>query len=349
MATSTSAALRQFASSACAAALCLLASAAHAGPTLDGVRARDAVRCGTSSGILGFSALNSASGRWEGLDVDVCRAVAAAVLGSGDKVEFVPLRLEERIPMLSAGRIDILSYNTAFTMARDATMGIKATVVTYYDGQGFLVPVASKIRSTRQLVNRRICVTTTGSSEQTLAEYVAANRTGMTVLKFARFGDAADAYLAGLCTALSADATSLALVRRVRTAATQGHAILPELISKEPLGPLIRRGDDAWDSIVKWVVRGLIAAEEHGVTQANAQQQADSSTNSEVRRMLGQSADTGKLIGLDRAWLLRAIQATGNYGEIFARNVGPDSALGLPRGLNAQWLHGGLQYALPIR
>lgn len=331
------------------AALCLLAGAAHAGATLDGVRARGALRCGTSPGFLGFSAPAATSGRWEGMDVDICRAVAAAVLGSGDKVEFVPLQVDERLPTLSAGAIDILSFNTSFTMARDTTMGVQSTVVTYYDGQGFLVPVASKIRSAQQLHNKTVCVTTTGSSEQTLTEYTRANSMGLRLLKFPRFAEATAAYLSGRCAAMSADATSLALVRHTRTPKPADHTILPELISKEPLGPMVRRGDDAWALIVKWVVYGLIAAEEHGVTRANVQQQSKASIDPEVQRMLGLSADTGKLIGLDREWLLRAIQVTGNYGEIFARNVGTDSVLRLPRGLNAQWRQGGLQYALPMR
>ena len=325
------------------------AAAAQASPTLDAVRARDAVLCGISPGMLGFSHPGPVAGTWDGMDVDLCRAVAAAVLGSGDKVRFVHLQVDERLQALRDGRFDILSFATSYTMARDASMGVQATVVTYYDGQGFLVPAASKIRSTRQLRGKPICVTTTGSSEQTLQEYSTAQRMDFKVLRFARFKEATDAYLARRCAAISADATSLAVVRRTQTPVPADHAILPELISKEPLGPMVRRGDDAWALIVTWVVQGLIAAEEHGLTRANVAQQATGNPNAEVQRMLGRSADTGQWIGLDREWLLRAIRATGNYGEIFNRNVGQDSALGLPRGLNALWSHGGLQYALPIR
>ncbi|MGC3986885.1 MAG: amino acid ABC transporter substrate-binding protein [Pseudorhodoferax sp.] len=333
-----------------ALALLALASwAAQAGPTLEAVRARDAVVCGISPGMLGFSHPGTAPGSWEGMDVDICRAVAAAVLGSGDKVKFVHLQVEERLPGLREGRFDILAFAASFTMSRDTTMGVQTTMVTYYDGQGFLVPTASKVRNTRQLRGKPICVTTTGSSEQTLQEYSNAQKMDFKVLRFPRFKEATEAYLAQRCAAISADATSLAVVRRAQTPQPADHVILPELISKEPLGPMVRRGDDEWAMIVTWVIQGLIAAEEHGLTRANVVQQAAGNTSAEVLRMLGRSGDTGKMIGLERDWLLNALRATGNYGEIFARNVGPESALALPRGLNALWSHGGLQYALPIR
>jgi general L-amino acid transport system substrate-binding protein len=335
----------------CALALLALAAwvPAQASTTLEAVRARDALLCGISPGMLGFSHPGPAPGSWEGMDVDICRAVAAAVLGSGDKVKFVHLQVDERLPALREGRFDILSFAASYTMSRDTSMGTQATVVTYYDGQGFLVPAGGKVRNTRQLRGKPICVTTTGSSEQTLQEYSTAQKMDFKLLRFARFKEATDAYLAMRCAAISADATSLAVIRRTQTPNPAEHTILPELISKEPLGPMVRRGDDAWALVVNWVVQGLIAAEEHGITRANVLQQAASSPNAEVQRMLGRSGDTGKLIGLDREWLLHAIQATGNYGEIFSRNVGADSSLGLPRGLNALWTQGGLQYALPIR
>lgn len=331
------------------AVLALAPWAAQAGPTLEAVRARDALLCGISPGMLGFSHPGAAPGSWEGMDVDICRAVAAAVLGSGDKVKFVHLQVDERLPALREGRFDILAFAASYTMSRDTSMGAQATVVTYYDGQGFLVPTASKVRSTRQLRGKPICVTTTGSSEQTLQEYSGAQKMGFKLLRFARFKEATEAYLARRCAAISADATSLAVIRRTQTPLPADHVILPELISKEPLGPLVRRGDDEWALIVSWVIQGLIAAEEHGITRANVAQQAASNPNAEVQRMLGRSGDTGKMIGLERDWLLNALRATGNYGEIFARNVGADSPLGLPRGLNALWNHGGLQHALPIR
>lgn len=333
---------------ALAAALAwLLATAAAAGPTLDGVRARDSLRCGVSSGLLGFSHADG-NGVWSGMDVDLCRAVAAAVLGSGEKVQFVPLDVAQRLSTLREGRIDMLSFNATFTLARDAAMGLQSTVVTYYDGQGFLVPVASNIRSTRQLRGHRICVQSGTSSEQTLREYSESSKLQLQILGFTRFEDATVAYLNGRCAATSTDASGLAAVRRMLTPNPAEHAILPELISKEPLGPMVRRGDDAWASIVKWVIFGLIAAEEHNLTRANVDQQAHN-PNPEVRRMLGLSENSGELLGLDRDWLRHALQSTGNYGEIFNRNVGQDSPLGLPRGLNALWRHGGLQYPWPLR
>lgn len=336
-----------------AAAAALLATAlsgapAHAGKTLDAVKARGTVKCGVTNGVAGFSAPDT-QGNWSGLDVDTCRAIAAAVLGDPKKAEFVPLNSQQRFAALQAGEVDILTRNTTWNLTRDASLGLHFTTINYYDGQGFLVPVASKIRAASQLRQRSICVTTTGSSEKTLKEYSAANRMELKVLSFPRFRAAMDAYLAGRCEAISADATSLAVIRRTQTPLPAEHTILPALISKEPLGPMVRSGDEGWARIVTWVVYGLIAAEEHGITRANVDQQAASSRDAEVQRMLGRSEDMGKLIGLDREWLLRAIRATGNYGEIFARNVGPNSALGLPRGLNALWRNGGLMYALPIR
>ena len=326
----------------------LLATAAHAGTALDGVRTREAVRCGVSEGLAGFSMPGVKPGEWAGMNVDVCRAVAAAVLGNGDKVQYVPLTLDQRLPALREDRIDVLSFNTTFTLARDAAMGVQTTAVVYYDGQGFMVRANSGIRSTRELRGKTVCVQAGNSSEQTLRAYSDANKLQIKIKTFARYGEGSAEYLAGRCAAMTDDASGLAAIRRMMTGTPSEHMILPELISKEPLGPMVRRGDDEWALIVKWVVLGLIAAEEYGITQANAGQQAHN-PDPEVRRMLGLSEDSGKYLGLDREWLLRAIRATGNYGEIFARNVGPDSPTGLPRGLNALWRHGGLQYALPIR
>ncbi|KQP18511.1 amino acid ABC transporter substrate-binding protein [Pseudorhodoferax sp. Leaf267] len=329
---------------ACAAAL---PATAQAGPTLDAVRAAGALRCGVSTGLLGFSHPD-ANGQWAGMDVDVCRAVAAAVLGSADKVRYVPLDVSRRLPSLQAGEIDILSFNTTFTMSRDAAMGVQVTTPTYYDGQGFMVPLKSRIKSTRQLQGQTVCVRAGNDTERTLREFSRANRLNLKLITFTSSEDVHKAYMAGECTATSNDASGLASVRKMTASDPAAHVILNELISKEPLGPMVRRGDDAWASIVKWTVYGLIAAEEHGITQANVGQQKGNA-NPEVLRMLGHSEDTGKLLGLDREWLVRAIGATGNYGEMFARNMGPDSPLGLPRGLNAQWQRGGLMYAMPIR
>lgn len=333
--------------SAIALACVLLPLVAQAGPTLDGVRARGALRCGVSTGLLGFSHLE-ANGQWAGMDVEVCRAIAAAVLGSEDKVRYVPLGVTKRLSSLQAGEIDILSFNTTFTLTRDAAMGLQMTAVIYYDGQGFMVPTKSRIAKTSQLQGRTVCVQAGNDSEPILQAFSKANKLNLKMLTFESFEDASAAYLDGRCSATSADASSLASIRKMRFQHPDEHVILNELISKEPLGPMVRRGDDTWANIVKWTVYGLIAAEELGITQANVAHQKDN-PHPEVARMLGHSGDSGKLLGLDRAWLVRALLATGNYGEIFSRHVGPQSPLDLPRGLNAQWQRGGLMYAMPMR
>jgi general L-amino acid transport system substrate-binding protein len=290
-----------------------------------------------------------ASGKWSGLDVDVCRALAAAVLGDGHKVKYVPVDVPQRFTALQSGEVDVLSRNTTFSLTRDASLGLHQTVVTYYDGQGFIVPAKSKIKSTRQLKGQTVCVQSGTTTEKNLLDYSRTNGLDVKPVMFEKIDAATSAYLAGRCTAYTTDASGLASLRSTIRDGAATHAILPELISKEPLGPLVRRGDDEWFAVVKWVIYGLIEAEEYGVTQANAEQLKTSSTHPVVQRMLGTSEDTGKLLGLDRDWLLRAVKTTGNYGEIFERNVGPKSALGLPRGLNNQWNKQGLMYAVPIR
>ncbi|KQO39397.1 amino acid ABC transporter substrate-binding protein [Acidovorax sp. Leaf84] len=322
--------------------------AAHAGKTLDGIKARGQVVCGVNTGLAGF-AMADASGKWSGLDVDVCRALAAAVLGDGHKVKYVPVDVPQRFTALQSGEVDVLSRNTTFSLTRDASLGLHQTVVTYYDGQGFIVPAKSKIKSTRQLKGQTVCVQSGTTTEKNLLDYSRTNGLDVKPVMFEKIDAATSAYLAGRCTAYTTDASGLASLRSTIRDGAATHAILPELISKEPLGPLVRRGDDEWFAVVKWVIYGLIEAEEYGVTQANAEQLKTSSTHPVVQRMLGTSEDTGKLLGLDRDWLLRAVKTTGNYGEIFERNVGPKSALGLPRGLNNQWNKQGLMYAVPIR
>lgn len=326
----------------------LAAPVAHAGKTLDGIRARGQVVCGVNTGLAGFAMADS-SGKWSGLDVDVCRALAAAVLGDGLKVKYVPLDVPQRFTALQSGEVDVLSRNTTFSLARDASMGLHQTVVTYYDGQGFMVPAKSKIRSIRQLKGQTVCVQSGTTTEKNLADYSRANGLDIKPVMFEKVDAATAAYLAGRCTAFTTDASGLAALRSGVSQGAAIHTILPELISKEPLGPLVRRGDDEWFAVVKWVIYGLIEAEEYGVTQANADSLKASSAHPVVQRMVGTAEDTGKLLGLDRDWLLRALKTTGNYGEIFERNVGQKSALGLPRGLNNLWSKQGLMYAFPIR
>ena len=332
--------------------LALAASAAslpaHAGKTLDTIKQRGQVICGVNTGLAGFSAADS-QGNWSGLDVDICRAVAAATLGDGTKVRFVPLNAQQRFTALQSGEIDVLSRNTTWTLTRDASLGLHFTGVTYYDGQGFMVPAKGKIRSAKQLKGATVCVQSGTTTEKNLTDYARANNLGIKPVVFEKVEAATGAYFAGRCQAYTTDASGLASVRNKEAKNPADHIILPELISKEPLGPSVRRGDDEWFAIVKWVVFGLIEAEEYGITQANVDKQLAESQDPVVMRILGKSEDTGKLLGLDKDWMVRAIKATGNYGEIFERNVGPKTPLALPRGSNNLWNKGGFMYAPPVR
>jgi general L-amino acid transport system substrate-binding protein len=321
---------------------------AFAGKTLDAIKQRGQVVCGVNTGLAGFSAADS-SGNWSGLDVDFCKAVAAATLGDATKVKYVPLNAQQRFTALQSGEIDMLSRNTTFTLTRDGSLGLHQTVVTYYDGQGFMVPVKSKIKSAKQLKGQTVCVQSGTTTEKNLTDFSRANNLGIKPVVFEKVEAATGAYFSGRCVAYTTDASGLASVRNKEAKKPADHIILPELISKEPLGPMVRRGDDEWFAIVKWVIYGLLEAEEYGVTQANVDQLKTGATDPVVQRLLGTTEDTGKLLGLDKEWMVRAIKATGNYGEIFERNVGPKSALGLPRGVNSLWNKGGLMYAYPIR
>jgi general L-amino acid transport system substrate-binding protein len=315
---------------------------------LDTVKARGQIVCGVHTGLTGFSAAD-ASGKWNGLDSDICRAIAAATLGDGDKVKYVPLPAQARFAALQSGEIDILSRNSTFTLTRDASMGLNQTAITYYDGQGFMVPVKSKIKSAKQLKGQTVCVQSGTTTEKNLSDYSRASGLAIKPVVFEKLEAVEGAYFSGRCIAYTTDASGLASVRNKSAKIPADHIILPEIISKEPLGPMVRRGDDEWFAIVKWVIYGLIEAEEYGVTAANVDSLKASNKDPVIGRLLGTSEDTGKLLGLDKDWLARAIKATGNYGEIFERNVGPKSALKLPRGLNNLWNKGGILYAPPIR
>lgn len=326
----------------------MVATPAHAGKTLDGIKARGQVICGVHTGLAGFSAADS-GGKWAGIDVDVCRAVAAATLGDSEKVKYVPLVAQARFTALQSGEIDVLSRNTTFTLTRDASLGLSQTAVTYYDGQGFMVPVKSKIKNAKQLKGQTICVQSGTTTEKNLTDFSKANGLNVKPVVFEKLDAVEGAYFSGRCVAYTTDASGLASVRNKSAKNPADHLILPELISKEPLGPLVRRGDDEWAAIVKWVIYGLLEAEEYGVTAANVDDLKANSKDPVIGRILGTTEDTGKLLGMDKEWMARAVKATGNYGEIFERNVGPKSALQLPRGLNNQWNKGGIQYAPPIR
>ncbi len=320
---------------------------AWAGKTLDAIKARGQLVCGVNTGLAGFSMADSA-GRWSGLDVDICRAAAAAVLGDGNHVKYVPLSSQQRFTALQSGEVDLLSRNTTFTLSRDAALGLHMTAVTYYDGQAFMVPAKSGIRSAKQLKGKTICVQSGTTTEKNLSDYSRAHRLNLKPVVFEKLEAATGAYLAGRCAAYTTDASGLASIRSKEAKNPADHLILPELISKEPLGPLVRRGDDDWLAIVTWVIYGLQEAEEYGITQANLEQMKRSD-DPVVKRLLGTGEDMGKLLGLDREWLLRALRTSGNYGEIFERNVGAQSTLKLPRGANRLWNQGGLVYPMPIR
>ncbi|HEU0202420.1 MAG TPA: amino acid ABC transporter substrate-binding protein [Burkholderiaceae bacterium] len=333
----------------CMAAAALLAAApAHAGKTLEAIKARGQLICGVHTGLAGFSQPD-AQGNWTGLDVDVCRAIAAAILGDGNKVKWVPLTAQQRFTALQSGEIDILSRNTTWTMTRDASLGLHFTVTTYYDGQGFLIPTKMKIKSAKQMKGATVCVQSGTTTEKNLTDFSRANNLGFKPVVFEKEEAATAAYFAGRCAAYTTDASGLAAVRNKQAPKPDEHVILADLISKEPLGPVVRRGDDEFFAIAKWVIYGLIEAEEYGVTQANVEKMMNESTDPVVLRLTGKSEDTGKLLGLERDWMVKAIKAVGNYGEIFERNVGPKTPLNLPRGLNNLWSKGGLQYAPPVR
>jgi len=332
------------------AALGALASAmpAHAGKTLDTIKQRGQLVCGTNPSLPGFAAADS-QGVYSGLDVDICKAVAAMVLSDATKIKWVPLNAQQRFTALQSGEIDILSRNTTWTLTRDASLGLHFTGTTYYDGQGFMVTKKSKITSAKQLKGATVCVQSGTTTEKNLSDYSKAAGLNMKPVVFETQEATNKAYFSGRCQAYTTDASGLASVRNKEAGNPEDHVILPELISKEPLGPSVRRGDDEFFAIVKWTVFALLEAEEAGITQANVDKLKAESKDPVVQRILGTSEDTGKLLGLDKDWAYRAIKAVGNYGEIFERNVGPKSALKLPRGANNLWSKGGFMYAPPVR
>ena len=340
--------LSRFALGAILTAGALASMPAQAGKTLDAIKARGQLNCGVNPSLPGFSAADS-QGVWAGLDVDVCKAIAATVLNDASKIKWTPLNASQRFAVLQSGEIDVLSRNTTWTLTRDASLGLNFTGVTYYDGQGFMVTKKSKITSAKQLKGATVCVQSGTTTEKNLTDYSKANGMNMKPVVFETQEATNKAYFAGRCQAYTTDASGLASVRNKEASNPDDHLVLPELISKEPLGPSVRRGDDEFFAIVKWVVFALIEAEEYGITQANVDQLKADSKDPVVQRILGTSEDTGKLLGLDKDWAARAIKAVGNYGEIFERNVGPKSALKLPRGANNLWNKGGLMYAPPVR
>ncbi|MBI2261660.1 MAG: amino acid ABC transporter substrate-binding protein [Caulobacterales bacterium] len=320
-----------------------------ASPTLQAIKRRGRLNCGVHEGLVGFAYTDN-RGEWRGFDADFCRALAAAVLGSPNAVRFVPLTSSQRFDALRSGRIDVLWRATSWTMSREISEGVRFAGINYYDGQGFLVRRALDLASAAELNGARVCVQRETTSELNAADFFRARNIEYRPVVTANEEAARNAYAREDCDAFSADISALAAARTLLPNPEQ-HAILPDVISKEPLGPAVKRGDESWTSIVRWTLNALVLAEELGVTAGNAEQLARESRDPQIRRLLGAEGDLGASMGLSKDWAKNAIEATGNYGEIFNRNIGPDSSLDLARGLNAQWKArpGGLIYALPIR
>jgi len=324
-----------------------LAAGAASAATLDDVKARGTLNCGVSTGLVGFAAPD-ANGVWEGFDVAVCRAVAAAVLGDPDAVNFTPLTTQTRFTALASGEVDLLARNTTWTFSRDVDLKFTFVGVNYYDGQGFMVPRELGVSSAKELDGATVCIQTGTTTELNLADFFRVNNISYEPVPIETNAEAQQQYLAGACDVYTTDASGLAATRA--TFENPGdHALLPEIISKEPLGPLVRHGDDEWGDIVRWTLNALVAAEELGVTSANVGELSMESTdNPEINRLLGTEGELGSMLGLDAEWAKRAI-AGGNYGELFEDNIGENTPIGLARGLNAQWTEGGLIYAPPFR
>ncbi|MEL6316263.1 MAG: amino acid ABC transporter substrate-binding protein [Pseudomonadota bacterium] len=323
----------------------LVAAPAFAG-TLDDVKAKGEVSCGVSQGLPGFSNPNDKN-EWEGLDADVCKAVAAAVFGDASKVKFVPLSAKERFTALSSGEVDLLSRNTTWTMTRDTQLGIQFTGVNYYDGQGFLVRKEDGISSARDLSGAAICTNTGTTTELNVTDFFESNGMEYTLVAFEKADEVVAAYDEGRCDVYTTDQSGIA-AQRLKLTDPAAHVILPEVISKEPLGPVVRKGDDNWFDVVRWTLFAMVEAEEQGVTAANVEEMKGSN-NPGVKRLLGVEGNFGEQLGLSPDWAANVIAAVGNYGESFERNVGPNTPLALPRGVNALWTKGGLMYAPPIR
>ena len=331
-----------------AATAALLAAGTTQAATLADVQDRGELNCVVTTGLVGFAAPD-ANGQWAGFDVDFCRAVAAAVLGDGSKVKFVPSTGKTRFTLLNSGEGDILFRNTTETMSRDADLKMNFLPVNYYDGQGFMVPTELGVSSAKELDGASVCIQTGTTTELNLADYFRSNGISYEPVPIETNEEARSNYLAGRCDVYTTDASGLASTRAAFEA-PDDHMLLPEIISKEPLGGAVRHGDDEWLDIGKWVVNALINAEEAGITSDNVAELAKTAgDNPNINRMLGTEGDFGSMIGLDKDWAVRAIAAGGNYGEIFERNIGPSTPIALERGLNAQWRDGGILYAAPIR
>jgi general L-amino acid transport system substrate-binding protein len=323
------------------------AGAALAGPTLDKTKQAGQLVCGVSTGVTGFS-MPDAQGKYNGLDADFCRQVAAAVLGDANKVKFVPLTAQQRFTAIQSGEVDLLARNTTATLQRDTQLGLNFGQVLYYDGQGFMVPKKLGVKSAKELNGATVCVQPGTTTELNLADYFRANKMQFKPVVIEKLEESEAAFFSGRCDVYTTDASGLAGTRIAKASAPDDYVILPEIISKEPLAPAVRHGDDEWFDIVKWVGYGAIEAEEKGVTSKNVDEMLKSDDPT-IKRLLGATPGMGKSLGLDEKWAYNLIKQVGNYGEIYEKNVGKGSSLKLERGLNDLWTRGGLMYAIPVR
>ncbi len=329
---------------AAGAVAALFSGALHAQSTLDAVKSKGYLQCGVNTGLAGFSAPDS-RGAWKGIDVDACRAVAAAVFGDATKVRFTPLTAQQRFTALQSGEVDVLARNTTWTITRDTSLGLNFVGVNYYDGQGFMVPKKLKVTSARQLNGATICVQPGTTTELNLADYFRANGMSFKPVVIEKLEEVTNAYFSGRCDVFTTDVSGLVSTRSSRAPNPADHVILPEVISKEPLGPVVRHGDDRWFDVVKWTLFAMLEGEELGLTSKNIEQNL-ASTNPSIQRFVGASGDIGKMLALDNRWAYNIVKQVGNYGESFEANLTP---LGFDRGINNLWTKGGLMYAPPIR
>jgi general L-amino acid transport system substrate-binding protein len=336
---------------AAAAALLGMASfaarPAAAGQTFDAVKAKGFVQCAVNTGLAGFSFADN-QGKWTGLDVDLCRAIAVAMFGDAEKAKFTPTTSQQRFVALQSGEVDVITRNATQTLLRDTSLGFNNAGVNFYDGQGFMVPAKSGLKSARQLGGATICVQPGTTTELNLADYFRKNNMTFKPVLIEKLDELLQAFAAGRCDAYTTDSSGLAAVRAGQLAGKGDYTILPERISKEPLGPMVRHGDDQWFDLVKWTLMGMIQAEELGITSQNVDEMLKSD-DPEIKRFLGVTPGFGKAVGVDEKWMYDVIKQIGNYGESFERNVGMATPLKLERGQNALWTNGGLMYAIPFR
>jgi general L-amino acid transport system substrate-binding protein len=332
---------------ALAALWCGAALPASAGQTFDAVKAKGFVQCAVNTGLAGFSFADS-SGKWTGLDVDLCKAIAAAMFGDAEKVKFTPTTAQQRFVALQSGEVDVITRNATQTLLRDTSLGFNIAGVNFYDGQGFIVPAKSGVKSAKELNGATICVQPGTTTELNLADYFRKNKMTFKPVLIEKLDELLQAYASGRCDAYTTDASGLAAVRAAQLSGKGEHTILPERISKEPLGPIVRHGDDQWFDLVKWTLMGMIEAEEMGISQANVDEMMKSDDPA-IKRFLGATPGYGKAVGVDEKWIYNVIKQVGNYGDSFERNVGTKTPLKLERGQNALWTNGGLLYAIPFR